>query len=365
MTGMCEIKAVGDAPLTAAVLPIVEGDAVAFTTPGACREVPLVAPDVPAHGDEVPRWENFNGAPESLAEAVKSVSEGIGKREVGIGNIVPDAPNTIKEPLVGGDKRTVTCEIFTRRDTADLQAPARDAATIAPAPAAPAATPAATPTRDVAPAAPAVVTPARDDAPSTPVPTPARDAALTAPAATPARDAPTISPAALPEEPIADEGVESPRIADSDDVLRPSTLAPHSVPHVLSAEPVLANTVAAPAFTEASPQSAPRAQLAAAATAVVEAIAVSPALASTGEGEIRIQLKADVLDGSSIRLEAKSGELKIVVTPATRAAEETLLRHQESFQNHLAERVANWRVNVGVSQWGASPRSQYFQEDEQ
>lgn len=98
----------------------------------------------------------------------------------------------------------------------------------------------------------------------------------------------------------------------------------------------------------------PRAHLAAAVNAVVETLAVSPALAATGEGEIRIQLKADVLDGSSIRLEAKGGELKITVTPASRAAEEMLLKHHESFQAHLAERVVNWRINVGVA--ALSPR---------
>lgn len=107
-----------------------------------------------------------------------------------------------------------------------------------------------------------------------------------------------------------------------------------------------------------------RAQFAAAVNTVVEALAVSPALAATGEGEIRIQLKADVLDGSSIKLEAKGGELKIIVTPASRAAEETLLRHHESFQAHLAERVVNWRINVGVAALGPRHTGNYRSEEE-
>ena len=82
---------------------------------------------------------------------------------------------------------------------------------------------------------------------------------------------------------------------------------------------------------------------------VVETLAVTPTLSSTNEGEIRIQLKSDILDGSSIKIEVKNGELKVVVEPASRAAEEILLKSQEAFQNHLAERVTAWRINVGVA----------------
>ena len=82
---------------------------------------------------------------------------------------------------------------------------------------------------------------------------------------------------------------------------------------------------------------------------VVETLTVTPNLSSTSEGEIRIQLKSDILDGSSIKIEVKNGELKVVVEPASRAAEEILLKSQEAFQNHLAERVTAWRINVGVA----------------
>ena len=82
---------------------------------------------------------------------------------------------------------------------------------------------------------------------------------------------------------------------------------------------------------------------------VVETLTVTPNLSSTSEGEIRIKLKSDILDGSSIKIEVKNGELKVVVEPASRAAEEILLKSQEAFQNHLAERVTAWRINVGVA----------------
>ena len=82
---------------------------------------------------------------------------------------------------------------------------------------------------------------------------------------------------------------------------------------------------------------------------VVETLAVTPTLSSTGEGEIRIQLKSDILDGSSIKIEVKNGELKVVVEPASHTAEQILIKSQETFQNQLAERVTAWRVNVGIA----------------
>ncbi len=88
-----------------------------------------------------------------------------------------------------------------------------------------------------------------------------------------------------------------------------------------------------------------------AAEAVVSTMTVSPELVKTGTGEIHIQLKKEILDGSSVRLEARGGELKIVLTPATQEAAAVLETHLESFRVHLAERVANWRINIGVTAW--------------
>ena len=97
---------------------------------------------------------------------------------------------------------------------------------------------------------------------------------------------------------------------------------------------------------------------------VVETIAVTPALSSGGDGEIRIQLKSDILDGSAIKFEVKNDELKIVVMPASRAAEEILLKAQESFQNQLAERVTAWRVNVGVAAYDLRHNGRNKMEEE-
>ena len=97
---------------------------------------------------------------------------------------------------------------------------------------------------------------------------------------------------------------------------------------------------------------------------VVETMAVTPAFATDGEGELTIRLKSDILDGSSIKIEVRDGEFKVVVMPASRAAEEMLLKTQESFQNQLAERVTAWRVNVGVAAFNSRQNGRNEVEEE-
>lgn len=113
-----------------------------------------------------------------------------------------------------------------------------------------------------------------------------------------------------------------------------------------------------------TPSAAHAQMMVAAAESVMEAIRISPTLATTGNGEINIQLKHDVLDGSVIRLEVKGGDLKILIVPTSSIVEEIFMKHQEAFQTHLAERVTQWRINVGVAQWGARTFGNYRSEDE-
>ena len=49
-------------------------------------------------------------------------------------------------------------------------------------------------------------------------------------------------------------------------------------------------------------------------------ILVTPALASGGNGEIRISLQPTILDGSTVTLTSQDGTLTVAVTPATPAA---------------------------------------------
>ena len=83
---------------------------------------------------------------------------------------------------------------------------------------------------------------------------------------------------------------------------------------------------------------------------VVSEISVTPALAR-GEGEILITLKPTVLDGSELKLTAKSGELTVSISPATVGSmqivqqnlprlETALAEHAPSF-HHVAVVIAN------------------------
>ena len=80
--------------------------------------------------------------------------------------------------------------------------------------------------------------------------------------------------------------------------------------------------------------------------AVVSQITVTPSIIR-GEGEVRITLKANVLDGSNITLSAKDGALAVVVTPATPEAAQTVAVAAPRLEVALAEHVPTFR-NVVV-----------------
>ncbi|MCQ2404012.1 MAG: hypothetical protein MJ202_09840, partial [Lentisphaeria bacterium] len=80
---------------------------------------------------------------------------------------------------------------------------------------------------------------------------------------------------------------------------------------------------------------------------VCDAILVSPGLVK-GEGEIRLQLKTDVLDGTEIRIEVKSSALAVSFQPVTSEAQYLLERHVSQFEQHLAGRIHNYQISVSV-----------------
>ena len=121
--------------------------------------------------------------------------------------------------------------------------------------------------------------------------------------------------------------------------------------------PLVHNPLVAPPPLEAGAVAQPAAASVAAASArtaaivetvneivetVVDRIAVTPALAS-GEGEIRITLRPTVLDGSSIRLSAKGGELTVVVAPATPQAAQLAAAALSRLEVALAEHAPAFR----------------------
>ena len=82
--------------------------------------------------------------------------------------------------------------------------------------------------------------------------------------------------------------------------------------------------------------------------AVCDAILVTPGLLR-GEGEMRIQLKADVLSGSAIHLEAKGQTLTVAFIPATPEVAALIERNLSQFEQHLAGRIHNFQIAAKVN----------------
>ena len=88
-------------------------------------------------------------------------------------------------------------------------------------------------------------------------------------------------------------------------------------------------------------------ELVEAATQVADTILVTPSLVQ-GEGEIIIQLKPNVLDGSEIRLEAKDSSITVAITPATPAVAQAIAQAKVQFEQALAERIPSFQIAVSV-----------------
>ena len=86
-----------------------------------------------------------------------------------------------------------------------------------------------------------------------------------------------------------------------------------------------------------------------AAAQVADTILVTPSLVS-GEGEITIQLKPNVLDGSEIRLEAKGTTITVDITPATPSVAQVIAQSQAQFEQTLVERLPSFQIAVTVAQ---------------
>ena len=332
--------------------------AVTFSAPSApaavspvpaSAAVPAVALQAAAHSSDgmPPRGlEALTPCPAALAEvleAVGSAFEGAPRRTADAppGTMRPVQSPAAEAPVVAGHASAPSAPL-----TSPSPLPAADAQT------APATEPAAQPVRvpssaagDALPSAPGLAV-TEGEMPARPTP-----AAEGAPA-----KAVTAEHSAAPAERKRPGAVSD---ADELPLPRPAERLPREVPPA-AAPMAAAESVpqqAGPVQTAAVPDAAARvtAMLRAAADAVAASVQVSPDLARTGTGEIRVRLRPDVLDGSSVRFEASGGDLKITLYPATQAAAAVLEAHLERFRTHLAERVANWRINVGVAAWDPHP----------
>ncbi|MCR5413978.1 MAG: hypothetical protein K6F50_04540 [Kiritimatiellae bacterium] len=142
---------------------------------------------------------------------------------------------------------------------------------------------------------------------------------------------------AKPEE--DDESMKSPgAIHASPASVTP--LTPTGIAPVLTAAEVSA--------AEANAASARTREVVSAVETVAATVSVTPGLAK-GEGEVKIVLKPDVLDGSEIRVEAKGSALTVAITPATPEVAQIMERNISQFQQHLASRIPAFAVTVSVT----------------
>lgn len=224
---------------------------------------------------------------------------------------------------------------------------------------------------EVAPAALPEALPATSPAaiPATPETPDADGTAPVAPGAVPA-DGVSAAPAAAavsPRRPASPVVAASPAASPAAAAVSPRRKAvsaeePSAVP---AAPPPLQAAPAVPvpsAAADVAPVAAPGAVRAAEATAaaartheiaeavesVVAAMEVTPGLAQ-GNGEIRITLRPDVLDGSEIRLAVDGDALSVQVAPATGEVAALVERNIASFEQSLAERVPSFQIAVSVA----------------
>lgn len=83
------------------------------------------------------------------------------------------------------------------------------------------------------------------------------------------------------------------------------------------------------------------------AEAVADRVLVSPGLMQ-GEGEVRVLLKPDVLQGTEIRVVSENGTVNVNFIPATPEIAALLERNQPLLVQHLATHVPSVRLGVSV-----------------
>ena len=81
--------------------------------------------------------------------------------------------------------------------------------------------------------------------------------------------------------------------------------------------------------------------------AVCDAILVSPGLVR-GEGTMIIQLKADVLSGTEIQLQARGQSLSVAFIPTTAEVAVLIERNLAQFEQHLAGRIHNFQIAAKI-----------------
>ena len=149
---------------------------------------------------------------------------------------------------------------------------------------------------------------------------------------------------------VADAKIPDVEVPDVDPaVVDPAVLVNPMAYNPIADAPVVQQVVADTMKVAAvdSAESVRSAFLASAVEEVCEAIQVAPGV-QPGQGEVRIQLKADVLSGTEVFLEAKGTTITVAFNPATADVAEILSRNITQFQQHLAGRIHNYQIAAKI-----------------
>ncbi len=123
-----------------------------------------------------------------------------------------------------------------------------------------------------------------------------------------------------------------------------SAPAPDSTP----SSPVTAVEAVVAAFAPSAARAVEPAQvLVEAARAVADTLLVTPGLLR-GEGEIRIQLRPDVLDGTEIHIAVAGRQLSVAFMPPTPELAALIEQSRPQLTAHLAERIHSFQIAVDV-----------------
>jgi len=88
----------------------------------------------------------------------------------------------------------------------------------------------------------------------------------------------------------------------------------------------------------------------AAAEEVAAAVTVSPTLMRGEAGEIRVQLRPDVLEGAEVVVAVDGKKMDVTFVPAVTHVADTVAANQSLVQQQLAARISGFEISVAVAQ---------------
>ena len=152
-----------------------------------------------------------------------------------------------------------------------------------------------------------------------------------------------------PADDVGDEA-QTP-VPVSGEVLTAAGVAPQAAPEVQPAEAApAAADVGAVDRVSAVRNVSPTEIMLAAAEAVADAILVTPGLIN-GEGQVRVQLKPDVLEGTEVQVKVSGRQLEVEFLPPSTAAADVadlIQRALPQLEQHLAARIHSYSILARV-----------------